>query len=68
MRHVVRTCPSPLEHPDNTGQVMYLGPDQNGVPLEVVAFEADSGELIVIHAMRLRRGFRAMYEDVMRWL
>ena len=68
MRYVVRTCPCPIAHPDNTGQVVYLGPDQRGVPLEVVAFEADSGEVIIIHAMRLRPGLQSTYDEVMRWL
>jgi hypothetical protein len=39
MRHVLRTCPMPLDHPAGNGQVIYLGPDQRGVPLEVVAFQ-----------------------------
>jgi hypothetical protein len=68
MRYVVMTCPCPLEHPERPGQVMYLGPDQHGVPLEVVAFEADSGALTIIHAMRLRPGYRERYEEVMRCL
>jgi hypothetical protein len=68
MQDVVRTCPCPLEHPDKSGQVMYLAPDQYGVPLEVVAFESDAGELTIIHAMRLRTSFREAYEEVMRWL
>lgn len=67
MLHVVRSCPRPLFHPDDSGQVTFLGPDQHGVPLEVVAFEADAGDLTIIHAMRLRRGYRELYEDVMRW-
>ena len=58
MLYVVRTCPMPLDHPANNGQVMYLGPDQRGVPLEVTAFEA----------MRLRPSYRAAYEEVTRWL
>ena len=66
MRHVVSTCPLPLEHPEATGQVIFLGPDQHGVPLEVVAFEDDDGSLTIIHAMRLRPSYRAVFEEVMR--
>ena len=66
--HVVRSCPHPLFHPDDSGRVIFLGPDQHGVPLEVVAFEADSGELTIIHAMKLRPGYRQTYEEVMRWV
>jgi hypothetical protein len=68
MRYVVRTCPMPLDHPAGNGQVIYLGPDQRGVPLEVVAFQDDDGRIAIIHAMRLRPSYKAMYELVMRWL
>jgi len=57
----------PLEHPGNTGQVIFLAPDQRGVPLEVVAFEDDEGNVVVVHAMRLRPSYRAAFEEVMRW-
>jgi hypothetical protein len=56
-----------MEHPEATGQVIFLGPDQNGVPLEVVAFEDAEGQTI-IHAMRLRQSYRNVYEEVMKWL
>jgi hypothetical protein len=46
--------------------VMFLGLDQNGVALEVGAVEVGPDELIVIHAMRLRKRFRADFERVMR--
>lgn len=65
IEHVVRTCPMPIEHPNKTGQVILLGPDSNGVPLEVVAFEDDDGNLDVIHAMRLRPSYREAFEEVM---
>ena len=68
MLYVVRTCPMPLDHPADNDQGMYLGPDQRGVPLEVPAFEDDNGQLVIIHAMRLRPSYRAAYEEVMRWL
>jgi hypothetical protein len=32
----------------------------------VVAFEDDAGNLAIIHAMRLRRGYRDMLREVMR--
>ena len=68
MTYVTRTCPLPMEHPTVPGEVLFLGPDQNGVPLEVVAFEDDGGDLAIIHAMRLRPSYRDAYEEVMRWL
>ena len=68
MRHVVRTCPMPLDHPDGSGQVIFLGPDQRGVPLEVAGFQDDGGNVTTIHAMRLRPSYKSAYEEVMRWL
>lgn len=68
MLHVVQACPLPLEHPWRAGQVLYLGPDQRGVPLEVGAFEDDAGELTIFHAMRMRPGYREAYAEVMQWL
>ena len=46
--------------------MIYLGPDQHGVPLEIGAFEDDAGELTIFHAMRMRPGYREAYEEVMR--
>jgi hypothetical protein len=36
----------------------YVGPDDRGVELEVIAVELDNGDLLVLHAMptALRRG------------
>ena len=66
MLHVVRTCPLPLATGDDTGQILFLGVDQRGVPLEVVAFEDDAGDLTIIHAMRMRRGYHEALRKVMR--
>ena len=66
---VVRHCRLPLYAPvdsDRRAVVMYLGLDQHGVALEVAAVEAGPDELIVIHAMRLRRRFRPELELAMR--
>ena len=56
---VVERCPCPLYAPDNDAdeldRVVFLGPDAGGVPLEVVGIELENGDLVVIHAMRLRR-------------
>ncbi len=68
MIHVVTTCPMPLDHPQGSGQVIFLGLDQRGVPLEVTGFQDDNGHLTIIHAMRLRPSYRAAYREVMRWL
>ena len=68
MLHVIATCPIPLDHPSGSGQVIYLGPDQRGVPLEVAAFQDDEGHLTIVHGMRLRPSYKEAYEEVMRWL
>ena len=41
---------SPLSDP----RLVFLGPDENGELLEVMAVETDTGGLLVIHAQRIR--------------
>jgi hypothetical protein len=69
-RYVVETCVCPFYPPDpdpgDEDLVVFLGPDNGGVPLEVVAVELANGDLLVIHAMRLRDRYAAEYEKVMR--
>lgn len=68
-RFVVEHCRLPFYAPSDSdlrAVVMYLGLDQYGVALEVAAVEAGPDDLIVIHAMRLRRKFRPEFELVMR--
>lgn len=64
---VVEHCGCPLYDPDPEApdRVVFLGPDPNGIPLEVVGLELANGDLLVIHAMRLRAKYRADYERVM---
>lgn len=66
-RHVVEHCVRPL-YPasEGDGLVLFLGPDANGVPLEVVAVDQADGGCIVIHAMRLRPKYAAEYAEEMR--
>ena len=68
---VIVTCPSPLYTPDDAASgvdtVLFLGPDPGGVPLEVVGIELENGDLVVIHAMRMRRRYKRAYQRVMRW-
>ncbi len=44
-------------------RVVYLGDDDRGRALEVMAVEGKRGELLVIHAMELRDKYRKHYED-----
>ena len=56
--------------PDPEGlddRLLYLGDDEEGVPLEVMAVELESGDLFVIHAMPLRRKYRSQCEEARRW-
>ena len=45
--------------------VIFLGPDEHDVPLEVMGIELADGDLLVIHAMRLRQKYRDAFERVM---
>ncbi len=61
--HVVKTTntiirePAPEDSPLGDDRIVFLGPDQNGVMLEVMAIEIDQG-LLIIHAMKMRRKYR----------
>jgi hypothetical protein len=56
---------APPGHADD--RLLYLGDDDNGVPLEVVAVELGPDELLVIHAMPLRTKYRRQYLEAERW-
>lgn len=66
-RYVVSHCTCPLSglDPDDFDLVAYLGPDRNGIPLEVFGIELDSDDVLVIHAMKLRARYRDDYARVM---
>jgi hypothetical protein len=70
VRYAIGHCQNPLYAPDedrdDADLVLFLGPDPKGVPLEIVAIEAEDSRLVVIHAMRLRRRYREDYRRVMR--
>jgi hypothetical protein len=61
--HVVQTTetiirePAPEDSPLEDDRIVFLGPDQNGVMLEVMAIETDQG-LLIIHAMKMRPKYR----------
>lgn len=66
-RWVIDHCRCPLysSGPEEADQVLFLGPDMNGVPLEVLAIELADGDLLVIHAMRMRQKYRDAFAEVM---
>jgi hypothetical protein len=61
--HVARTAETILREaapPDSLlkdDRIVFLGPDPNGVMLEVIAVEIEEG-LLIIHAMKMRPGYR----------
>jgi hypothetical protein len=65
--HVVRVAatvlrqPAPAESPAQDDRLVYLGADQDGTLLEVMAVETDRG-LLVIHAMPIRAKYRRYLE------
>lgn len=64
--YVVEHCLRPFFDPasiDVPDGVLFLGFDWNGVPLEIVAVERADGEIVVIHAMRMRRRYAAALEE-----
>lgn len=48
-------------------RVLFVGDDDVGRPLEVIALALDTGSLLVIHALPLRERFRTQYEEAMKW-
>jgi hypothetical protein len=47
--------------------VLVLGDDQAEVPLEILAIEDADGDLVVIHAMKMRRRYQRQYEEALPW-
>ncbi len=63
--YVVAHAQAWLEQDDD--RVLVVGPDQRGIPLEIVVIELAGGELVVIHAMHMRGSYMPLYRQVMRW-
>jgi len=74
-RYVIEHCgqylkiPAPPHSPAslNASRRLYLGDDENGTPLEVIAILVQLDELLVIHAMEMREQFRKRYLEVKKW-
>jgi hypothetical protein len=54
-------------HSDVSQRVVFVGDDLEGVALEVMAVEEEEEELVVIHAMDMRKRFRGFYEEARQW-
>jgi hypothetical protein len=71
--HVVRhagICRRESEYADEwygDPRFLLLGPDADGVPLEVIAVAPEDGSLMVIHAMPLRERWQGWYVEASRW-
>lgn len=63
--------PAPPSSTLQDTRLVYLGDDQTGTALEVMAVEVRAGPaedaLMVIHAMPMREKYRMEYEEAKRW-
>lgn len=67
---MIEHCGLRFRIPDPTGRddrLLFLGDDEDGTELEVMAVELDGGDLFVLHAMRMRDRYREKYEEAKRW-
>ncbi|HEX2391536.1 MAG TPA: hypothetical protein VHI77_01320 [Solirubrobacterales bacterium] len=74
IREVIANCrlrftePPPEGAPAGTSErLVFVGDDECGRALEVMAVEAGNETLSVIHAMELRDRYRLDYEEAKRW-
>jgi hypothetical protein len=56
---------APPQRPDEA--LLFLGDDEDGVPIEVVGVELADGRLRVIHAMSMRPAYQDLYEEAKKW-
>jgi hypothetical protein len=73
-RHVIDHCglhfeqAPPADAPENASlRLVFLGDDEEGIALEVMAVELEANALLVIHAMPLRDRYRKQYEEAKKW-
>jgi hypothetical protein len=71
--HIVRhagVCRCESEYPDESygdPRFLFLGPDLEGMPLEVIAVAPEGGSLVIIHAMPLRERYHGWYGEMAKW-
>jgi len=67
-RHVVETTSvifresAPKDSPLKAPRLVFLGPDEQGKLLEVMAIQTDTGDLLVIHAQPIRNRYIELLE------
>jgi hypothetical protein len=68
---VIDHCGLVFRVPPPAGQrderLLFLGDDEEGTALEVMAIELEDDDLYVIHAMALRKRYQAQYEEAKKW-
>jgi hypothetical protein len=57
----------PAEGGQRDDRLLYVGDDEDGLEIEVMAVELEGDELFVIHAMPMREKYRGEYEEAKRW-
>jgi hypothetical protein len=62
----VFTVAAAVDPQSEADRLLFVGDDQQGVPLEIMGIELDDGSLLIIHAMKMRRAYRQLYQEVMR--
>jgi hypothetical protein len=62
---VEHCCRIIYEVGDSQGRALFLGPDGQGVSLEVFGVELDSGSLLVFHVMKMQRKYLEDYRREM---
>jgi hypothetical protein len=75
IRYVIAHCGLAFEEQAPTSdpsdvvdpRLVCLGDDPDGQAIEVIAVEGSKDELIVIHAMALRKKYTDQYEEAKRW-
>lgn len=58
----------PADAPENaSSRLVFLGDDEGGIALEVMAVELQDDALLMIYAMPLRDRYRKQYEEAKKW-
>jgi hypothetical protein len=70
--HIVRHAGICFRQPDEDAwygdpRFVFLGPDAEACPLEVIAVAPEEGSLVIIHAMPLRKRWQAWYWEGLQW-
>lgn len=67
-KYVVEHCGFEHEGLEDIGDAVFcFGDDASGIPLEVGVINLESGDVLVIHAMRLRPKYQRYYEEALPW-